>query len=483
MALYDGITLPGRPDLENVRRLDLLCLPMIGRMTRIGVAVDLPYLAELSSRLSADMSELQRDISSYIPADALDRFVSADNDESGESEIEINANSADQLRVLLYDLLRVHVGKNIKTTDTGKLSTGKRQLELCRDVHPIVVKVLDYRERSKLKSAFADALPRLARLHPRGLCCPVCELAHSADTWRLHGEVMTTRAATGRLSMKKPNLQQIPTRSELGQHIRAAFIASPGKRLVSCDFSQIELRDLAHLANCQSMIDVYAKDGDIHDDTCHRALGVPWDQKPDKYKDRMAAKRVNFGIQNGTTEKGLYLQLVMDYHQNKMEAPDWLTEDWCKWFIKAWLADRPEVQEYFNLQWYRGRRYGLVWDAFGRIRLLPEMQSCHYYVRQEGLRQAQNMPVTSTAAGHLKLVMGELAEEFARMRDNDVDVNELMSIHDQIIAEADENDAGSVGEIMSWTFSQVMVDKDTGEDHWRVPIKADSEILERWIKI
>ncbi len=483
MALYGGIELPGKPALENIRRLDLLPIPMIARMERVGVAVDLPYLADLGQQIALEMAALQRDISDYIPAESLDRFVSGDLDEDGESQIEINANSADQIRTLLYDLLKVNKNLKIKETSSGKLSTGKRQLELCRDVHPIVVKVLEYRERSKLKSSFCDSLPRFARFHPRGACCPVCELPHATSHNRIHGQILTTRAATGRLSMKKPNLQQIPTRSELGQLIRAAFIAAPGTRLVSCDFSQIELRDLAHLSNCSSMLSVYAADGDLHDDTCHRALGVPWDEKPDKYKHRMAAKRVNFGIQNGTTEKGLYLQLVMDYHMNKLPIPDWLTEDWCKQFIKDWLASRPEVQDYFDLQWYRGRRYKMVWDAFGRIRPIPELRSCHSYVRQEGLRQSQNMPVTSSAAGHLKLVMGELEEEFVRIYDGGTYVWPLLPVHDQIIAEVQEESAECIGTVMTDVFENVMVDKQTGNNLWRTPIKSDCEILERWAKV
>ena len=485
MSLYGGVELPGKPDLENCRKIDLLPVPMIARMERIGFGFDLENNAALGSQLGREMAELQKDISSYIPPWALDRFVdisTGESEDGSEIPIEINANSADQLRVLLYDLLKVHDGLKIKSTSGGKLSTGKRQLELCRDVHPIVLKVLDYRERSKLKSAFCDSLPKFTRFHPRGACCPICELSHTEGHHRVHGQIMTTRAETGRLSMKKPNLMQIPVRSSLGQLIRACFRAAPGKSLVSCDFSQIELRDLAHLSNCSSMLAVYAADGDLHDDTCHRALGVPWDEKPDKYKHRMAAKRVNFSIQNGTTEKGLYLQLVMDYHMNKLPVPEWLTEDWCKWFIQQWLESRPEVMDYFDLQWYRGRRYRCVWDAFGRIRLIPELQSCHSYVRQEGLRKAQNMPVTSTAAGHLKLVMGELEEEFVRLYDGGTYVWPIVPIHDQIIAEVDEESAECVGSIMESVFADVMKDKQTGEDYWRTPIKADCEISERWQK-
>lgn len=497
MSLFGGITLPGKPDLENCRRLDLLPIPMISRMERVGVAIDLPYLADLSSQLSSEMSQLQKDISQYIPPEALDQFVSGDvDDDDGNSlPIEINANSAPQIRSLLYDLLRVGRSRDIKLTGSGLKSTGKKQLELCRDDHPVVPLVLQYRERAKLKSAFCDSLPKFTRLHPRGPSCPVCELAHAETHHRVHGEILTTRAETGRLSMKKPNLMQIPVRSELGGKIRAAFIAQAGTRLVSVDFSQMELRDLAHLANAASMIQVYQEDKDIHLYTACRAFGrdyATYDALAQKKEDhsltedeaqewkrfslfeRLPSKNLNFMIVYGASWKGLQAQLAL--------SGIFWDEAQCKDFIARWFNLYPEVEEYLALQEYRARRYGLAWDIFGRIRRCPEIRSCHQYKRAEGTRQAGNMPIQSCNAGQTKLVMGELDEVFERIYAGGTYVWPLLPIHDQIIAEAEEESAEMIGDVMASAFSDVMCDKQTGENIWRVPIKADAEILERWIK-
>src|SRR5262249_19730173 len=162
-----------------------------------------------------------------IPPSALHAFAerTTEIDEAEEGSSEFNANSSDQIATLLFDLLGIGVGKNLKRTATGRISTGKRQLELCRAENPVVGKGLQYRERSKLKSTYADSLPGRARLHPRGACCPICGLHHEVTTARVHTTFPTTRADTGRLSSKGPNLQQIPIRTTLGQQIRAAFVA------------------------------------------------------------------------------------------------------------------------------------------------------------------------------------------------------------------------------------------------------------------
>lgn len=481
MPLYNGITLPGAPDLENIRRLDLSILPQLNRMSRVGIAIDIPYLRELSSQFGSEMQALQRDIASYIPPDALDRFSTAAAEiEEEEGSATINASSADQIRTLLFDLLAVGSSQKLKVTSTGKVSTGRKQLEMCRDDHPVVPLVLQYRERAKLKSAFCDSLPLKALLHPRSSCCPICELSHVGPTQRLHTEFPTTRAITGRLASRKPNLQQIPIRSDLGSRIRSAFVASPGSKLVSVDFSQMELRDLAHLANARSMISVYEANGDIHQTTAMKAFGISDPEQVDKYKHRLPSKRVNFGIQNGTTEKGLYAQLVTDYWAASMPPPDGLTEDWCKGFIASWHAAYPEVQPYFETQYYRARRYGFVWDPWGRVRYIPQVRSSLFWKVLEGLREAQNFAVTASNAEQTKLAMAECEDEFEHLRSLGVCVEALLSIHDQIIVEVEEDYAGEIGEIMQRIFDGVMDDKQTGERLWRTPIKSDCEVLDRW---
>ena len=492
MSLYGGVELVGRPDLENVRKLDLLPLPQIARMERVGIGIDLDYLARVGSDFDSLMAKYQREISNYIPQEALDQFVSGDLDEDGESSIEINANSAQQIRQLLFSLLNIS-SEGLKQTDAGLVSTGKKNLEMRRSDHEVVPLVLAYREVSKLKS-FCKSLPKFAKFHNQGECL-VCERHHANAHHRLHGQILTTRAETGRLSMKKPNLQQIPKRSKLGRRIRAAFIAPPGRRLVSVDFSQMELRDLAHLANASSMIQVYWDNQDIHTFTACRAFGKDYDHYADlafreqsltgteklDWEDfaanmRLPSKNLNFMIVYGASWKGLQAQLAL--------SGIYWDEATCKDFIQRWFGLYPEVNDYLNTQEYRARRYGCVWTPCGRIRLVPEIRSCHPYKRSEGVRQAGNMPVQGANAEQTKLVMGELEEEYEHMRAAGIDVEALLPIHDEIISETDEEQAEVIGDsIIAPVFRNVMVDKQTGENLWRVPINADAKVSERWAKV
>lgn len=480
MALFGGITLPKSPNLENARRLDLMVVPTLRRMMRAGFAIDKPYLIELGSIFAGEMRELAKDIASYVPVDALDRFISAETE--GEDAGTINPGSPEQISTLLFDVLEIGKDKSkLKRTKKGALSTGKRQLETLRYDHPVIVKVLQYREVSKLRSTYTQKLPAVARFHPRGNSCPICERSHSTDQWRVHGEIGQTRAATWRFNHKNPNLGNIPTRTENGQMVQAGFIAPEGKILVGRDLSQIELRGLAHLARCQSMIDVYNAGGDIHDDTARRVFGLAPDVKPDKIKHRMAAKRVSFGIMNGSTEKGLYLQLVSDYGIDAIPIPDWLTEEWCKSFISNYLDSRPEVREYFHRMWYTARRYELVWNEFGFCRPIPEVRSTHSWIREAGLRQAQNMPITSLAAGQMKLTMARCDYILDDLYRED-SAWPLMTVHDALMFEVDEDRASDVEEMTAWAFDGCMDDESTGERLFRVPISSDGACVYRWVK-
>jgi len=499
MSLFAGIEIPGRPDLENVRRLDLLPIPILRKMTRIGMSVDREYLWDLGSQFRTQKVELQKDIASYIPSDRLDEFSAKSQDiedqlqESGESTAQINASSSEQIGKLLFEMLGVGEGMQLRTTKSGtRLSTGKRQLELLRMQHPVVPKILRYRELDKLDNTYCSKLPQLAVFHPhsktRSHDCPVCGLWHPAPSWRIHGELGTTRAATGRLNHKNPNLGNIPTRTDDGQAVQAGFIATgvdvgySGNVIAARDMSQIELRDLAHLTNCLPMIQTYEQDGDIHDKTARAVLKLDHSVKPDKIKHRMASKRANFSIQNGTTGKGLYLQLVMDYGQSGIPVPEWLTPEWCDWFLKNWLEEYPEVYEWFQLMWYRMRRYGMAWDLFGRVRLLPEGKSFHRWISQAGERYAQNFPVTSTAAGQLKLGLGQADALLEQLLEAGVWCWPLMTIHDSLMVECEEKDKEEVDAALAFSLDTVMQDRETGGQRFRVPIKSDGGAMERWLK-
>ena len=300
-----------------------MILGQLNRMSRYGIAVDVPYLQELGSQFAAEMVSLQRDIASYIPQHALDRFsAAAAAVEEEEGLAQINASSAEQIRVLLFDLLDVGRDVKLKSTGAGAISTGKKNLDLVRDRHPVVPLVTQYRERQKIKTSYCDNMPLIVRFHPRGNCCPICELPHVDSTNRLHPTWLTTRAITGRIQCKRPPLQTIPIRTAEGSRIRAAFMAGEGKVLVSVDFAGMEMRDLAHLANAESLLKLFRDGFDPHVNTAMKTFGITDPAKVDKYLHRLPSKRTNFGIQNGTTEKGLYAQLVGDYWAAGITPPD-----------------------------------------------------------------------------------------------------------------------------------------------------------------
>jgi DNA polymerase I len=487
VSLFGGVEITGRPNLENARRIDLLVIPQLRRMTRAGFCIDPPYLRDLGSQFGADMQRLEKEIASYIPTEALHRFcgeaarAEGEAEEAGGDSGEFNAASAEQIGELLFALLDLGGTKKLKRTAGGKVSTGKKNLELMRGEHPVVAAVLQYREVAKLKSTYCQTLVDQAKFHPRGPCCPVCEWAHETDQWRVHGQIGTTRAATWRMNHKAPNLANLPVRTENGQMILAGFIAPPGKVIVARDLKQIELCALAHLANAKTtMIPVYQAGGDIHDNTARKVFGLGPDEKPDKIKHRLPSKRWNFSIMNGTTDRGLYMQLVMDYGQSGYEVPDWLSVEWCEQSRLDWLKEYWECDEYFSLNHYRARRYGLVWNMFGFCRLVPEVRSYHAWIREAGLRQAQNLPITSSAAGLLKLGMADLESRLTE-RWTAEQVVPLVPVHDSVMVEADADKAEEVDREMAEAMEGVMTDRETGEYRFRVPIKSDGKVMTRWI--
>lgn len=485
MALFAGVTLPKHPCLENARKLDLLVLPMLRRMKRYGMAIDREFLWDLGDQFGGEMKVLAKDIASYIPVERLDAFIGRESESEVEADdegVEFNPSSPDQIEKLLFGVLELGDGKKLKRTKGGRIATGKKQLETLRYDHPIIPKILRYREVSKLKTTYCDGLPKLARFHPRSDSCPVCELRHSVDQWRVHGEVGTTRAKTWRFNHKNPNLGNIPSRSDDGQMVQAGFYAPEGRIFAMRDLSQIELRGTAHLSQCKSMIDGYFEGIDFHTKTCiETGLSAPG-EKP-RSDLRRAAKATNFGIVNGTTKKGLYLTLVSDFGVSGQQIPDWLTEEWCDQFIKKWLDSYPEVREYFERQWYRARRYGLVWNQFGFCRLVPEVHSTHSWIREAGLRQAQNHPITSLAAGQMKMAMARLdwALEQAGAYEEQW-AWPLMTIHDALIVECDGDRADDVQGLMTWAFDGCMDSDETGERMFRVPIESDGDCVTRWVK-
>jgi DNA polymerase-1 len=467
----------GRPSSTLPLAIDHAVMPSLRRMMRVGIAIDIPYLRDLSATFHSEMLTLEKDIVSMIPPEGVALLKGANGDEDEGDDGWFNVNSPQQVATLLFEILKLGDGKVLKTTKTGdRLATDKKQLELLKEESEIVGLLLRYKRLAKLKSTYADALPVAARFHPRGFCCPVCELPHEADTYRVHTRFSTTRAGTGRLASSDPNLQNIPARTDEGAMIRAAFIASPGKMLISCDYSQIELRLLAHCAREAVMIAIYQAGQDIHVETAKAAFNIP-DPKAipkDEWKNkyRAPAKTVNFGVVYGMSGKGLYAQMILMFSENKIPIPSWLTEEWCEQFIARWFALYPQVKAFIDHEHHCARRYGMVWTDYGRTRPVPQCVSVHRRIVEEGLRQAGNLKIQGTAADINKLGLTAVYDELASLRD--CGVEGLLSVHDEWVGEAPIDIAWDVAKLVEQAMTSVAV--------LRVPFLADSSVMLQWSK-
>jgi len=480
MPLFGGIELPGHPDLSNIQKLDLLPLPAIGRMQRMGIAIDPEWFADLSSRIAIRMEDLRKDITTYLPPEMLEEFVS----ESGD-DLEFNVNSAPQIAKLLFEKLKIGSGVRLKPTKSGgRLSTGKKQLETLKRFHPVIPKILDYREHSKLKSTYTDALPKLARLHTRGNCV-LCGRRHYRDHLRIHTSILTTRTDTGRLASKRPNLQNIPARSSLGREVRKGFIATEGMRLVTADYSQIEMRFLAHCAVEKNLLRIFANHLDPHTDTAMRAFNLSYEEvtsETGKLLYRAPCKNVNFGICYGLAAQGLFDLMAVTYATAGIDLPDFIDLGWCEAFIDQWFELYPDASAYFEEQHYRARRYELVWTLFGRVRRVPEVRSVHDRIQAAGLRQAGNLPIQGVAGDVFKIGMSRAHARMELLRESGMDTELLLPVHDELVSECDEESADVVTGAVVWEMSQAMTDIETKELRCRVTMDADGKDMERWTK-
>lgn len=500
MSLYGGIYLPDRPAPENIRRLDLLQQPMLRKMHRYGFRIDPDHFRDLSFQLTTKMSTLRKDICSQIPADSLDRFISnseildLDIDGDGDNTTgiefapepiapEFNVESNQKIAELLYSVLKLdQEGVSVKKTKGGQNTTGKKTLEQLKRIHPVVPMILEYREASKLNGTYARTLPVHARTHPRGKDCPICGRTHWEDEKRVHTTFTTTRAITGRICSKHPNLANIPARSKLGALIRAGFITSRGCRLAQRDWSQIELRLLGDAANEPIIIAVYWEGGDIHIVTAMKTFGLDTKEQVDKLLHRAPAKNVNFAVVYGITGSGLLDLMAVTYATAGKPLPDYMDEKWCDDFIEKWFGVYSSVRKYLARQAEYIRRFGLACTRTGRVRRIPGVRSALQYIQEAGIREGSNHAIQGFSADLMKLAMGELnarLEEFASVG---IPSWPLMTIYDELIIECEEDDAETVEACMSEVMDGVLVDKQTGVLQCKVPIQSDGKIMTSWTK-
>lgn len=347
---------------------------------------------------------------------------------------EFNINSPKQLGVILFEKLEL---KPVKKTKTG-YSTNVDALEKLKDKHPIIGFIMEYRQLSKLKSTYCDGLA--AVVNPR--------------THRIHSVFTQTVTVTGRLSSTEPNLQNIPTRTELGREIRKMFVAREGYALVDADYSQIELRVLAHIANDETMINAFKNGEDIHAVTASQVLGIPLGEVTKE--QRSGAKAVNFGIVYGIGE----FSLSQDLHISVKEA---------KAYIDGYLEKYHGVRNYMETIKEQAKKDGYVKTLMNRIRYIPELKSPNFNIRQFGERVALNTPIQGTAADIIKLAMVRVDERLIREK---MKSRLILQVHDELIVEASEDEIEAVKNILAEEMQGAM--------ELRVPLKVDIEVGRSW---
>ena len=400
LPLYTDVELP-------------LC-PVLARMEQAGFLVDRKALYDFGESLTSSIEQLQQSIWAL----------------AGEP---FNIQSPKQLGSVLFERLMLPAGKKTKTG----WSTNAAVLDKLRGKHPIIEQILDYRTLTKLKSTYADGL-----------------LKEISADGRIHTNFQMTVTATGRLSSTEPNLQNIPVRRELGAQIRKMFVASPGRVLVDADYSQIELRLLAHIANDETMIAAFRSGEDIHAVTASQVFGVPLAEVTPL--QRSHAKAVNFGIVYGISA----FSLAQDIGVFQSEA---------KAYMDSYFAKYHGVRAYMTRVVEQAKADGYVTTLFGRRRDLPELKSSNFNLRSFGERVALNMPIQGTAADIIKAAMVRVD---ARMRAEHLQARLLLQVHDELIVECPAEEAETVKAILTEEMEHVV--------DYRVPLLVDAKIGASW---
>ena len=369
-------------DLRKVyEAIDLPLAPVLADMERVGVRVDPGTLEKMSQTMEKEIRRLEKEIWKLAGS-------------------EFNANSPTQLAEILFD--KLNLKPNPRRGKAKARSTAADVLEELSVQHPLPAKVIEYREIAKLKSTYVDALPKL--INP--------------TTGRLHTSLSQTGTATGRLSSSDPNLQNIPIRTELGREIRAAFVAEKGKTLLSADYSQIELRVMAHFSKDPVLVEAFRNGEDIHARTAQEVFGVgPLAQTAEH---RRAAKAINFGIIYGLSPFGLAQQLGIE----QREAAK---------FINAYFDRYRGVKNYLDNVLEETRKSGVAKTLFGRLRPIPEITSPQMQLRNFAERTALNSPLQGTAADLIKLAMIRIDRRLAKER---FEARMILQVHDELLFEA-----------------------------------------------
>lgn len=400
--------IPKLPELAA--KIEWPVIPVLARMEYTGIELDTKYLAKFADEIDDLVLDYEQQI-------------------YGHADQEFNISSPPQLAEILFEKLKLPTG-GIKKGKTG-YSTAASELDKLRGTHPIIDLITQYREVAKLKNTYVDTLPQLVDKQSR-----------------LHTTFGLTNAQTGRLNSSDPNLQNIPTRTDLGRHIRTAFVAGKGKKLVSADYSQFELRLAAVLAKDKELIDMFNRGADVHATTAAQV----YEREPEDVTKQMrrAAKVINFGILYGMSPHGLSVATGM-------------TREQAGAFIDRYKKLRQPLFDYIERVKEQAKRDGYVETLFGRRRPMPDIKSSNFAVRSAAERAAINMPIQGTEADLMKMAMIEV-DRLLREQHNDCHM--LLQIHDSILVECPEPVARQIGDLL----------KDAMENVYKLPVRLDVDV-------
>lgn len=393
--------------------MPLVCV--LGEMQYNGMKVNREVLNQFGDEMKQKIEELTKEI----------------YEQCGE---EFNINSTQQLGKILFEKLKLPVYKKNKTG----YATDVEVLEKLKKEHPVIESILEYRRVMKLNSTYVDGL--IPCINPK--------------TGRIHSSFHQTITATGRISSTEPNLQNIPTREELGKNIRKAFVPEEGYVYIDADYSQIELRVLAHISEDETMIQAFLHGEDIHKQAASKVLGIPIEEVTKE--QRSSAKAVNFGIVYGISDYGLSEQLGIPVKEAKK-------------YIEQYLEKYTGIQKFMEDIVEVAKEKGYVETMFHRRRYIPELKSNNYMVRQFGARAAMNTPIQGTAADIMKLAMIHVYQE---LKEKKMDAKLILQVHDELMIECRESQKEEVKEILKKSMENVILLK--------VPLEADLSEANSW---
>jgi DNA polymerase-1 len=412
------------PQLESYglmrlfREIEMPLVEVLARMESEGISINLEWFRSLKERFKAEREAVEREIHEI-------------------AGMEFNINSNLQLREILFDRLKLPV---LKRTSTGPSTDASVLQELAEQGHQLPQRLMEYRELSKLESTYLDTLPAL--VHP--------------ETNRLHTSFNQTVASTGRLSSSDPNLQNIPIRRELGRDIRRGFIPRRGWKLLAADYSQIELRLLAHLSDDPAFVDAFRAGGDIHRQTAAIIFGVPVDSVSAEMRAR--AKTINFATIYGQGAHALSRQLRIEFAEARA-------------FIAAYFERFQGIRRYLDSMVEFAREHGYVQTIFGRRRYIPELRDRNFNVRAFGERTAANSPIQGSAADLIKIAMIRIDSALAAP---DLRTKMILQVHDELVFEAPPEEIEVVTGVVQREMEQAAV--------LSVPLVVDIGVGDNWME-